>query len=89
MAQFNPSWKRLYKYHRLSGYILLPTVLTVAHLGGSYSDWVVGHSWVPVCDMLRVDSALKTPPSRSLGLRIAAFDVGLALIGMGVVMRMR
>jgi hypothetical protein len=48
MAQFNPSWKRLYKYHRLSGYILLPTVLTVAHLGGSYSDWVVGHSWVPV-----------------------------------------
>lgn len=26
---------------------------------------------------------------RSLGLRIAAFDVGLGLVGMGVVMRMK
>lgn len=60
---------RYYKYHRLSGYILLPLILVVAHLGGSWSDWMVGHS--------------------SLTLRIAAFDVGLALVAMGVVMRIR
>lgn len=60
---------RFYKYHRLSGYILLPLVLVTAHLGGAYSDWAVGHS--------------------KLWMRVLAFDVGLGLVGVGVVMRVR
>jgi len=36
--------KAMWKYHRLSGYILLPVLLFTAHLGGGWSDWVVGHS---------------------------------------------
>jgi cytochrome b-561 domain-containing protein 2 len=60
---------RFYKYHRLSGYVLLPLVLITAHLGGAYSDWAVGHS--------------------QLWQRVVAFDIGLGLIGVGVVMRVR
>ncbi len=40
----NPAFKSMYKYHRLSGYFLLPSILVVAHLGGSWSDWSIGHS---------------------------------------------
>jgi len=32
--------KLLWKYHRLSGYILFPTLLLTAHLGGTYSTWM-------------------------------------------------
>lgn len=61
--------KRFYKYHRMSGYLLLPLVLVTAHLGGAYSDWMAGHS--------------KT------WQRVVAFDIGLALVAVGVVMRVR
>jgi cytochrome b-561 domain-containing protein 2 len=66
---YGDSARRFYKYHRLSGYILLPLVLVTAHLGGSYSDFMLSHSrpW----------------------MRIVAFDLGLALIAVGVVVRAR
>jgi len=32
--------KSLWKYHRLSGYLLLPILLTTAHFGGSWSNWM-------------------------------------------------
>ncbi|KAG6909835.1 hypothetical protein DXG01_015108 [Tephrocybe rancida] len=31
--------KALWKYHRLSGYLLFPTLLFTAHLGGAWSHW--------------------------------------------------
>ncbi|KAH7921729.1 hypothetical protein BV22DRAFT_1132012 [Leucogyrophana mollusca] len=31
--------KALWKYHRLSGYILFPLLLATAHLGGAWSHW--------------------------------------------------
>ncbi|KAF8078138.1 hypothetical protein FPV67DRAFT_1464322 [Lyophyllum atratum] len=31
--------KALWKYHRLSGYLLFPTLLFTAHLGGGWSHW--------------------------------------------------
>jgi len=36
--------KLLWKYHRLSGYILLISLLTTVHLGGGWSAWVSEHS---------------------------------------------
>jgi len=36
--------KALWKYHRLSGYILFPVILFAAHLGGGWSSWAVHHS---------------------------------------------
>jgi hypothetical protein len=36
--------KLLWKYHRLSGYILLISLLTTVHLGGGWSTWVSEHS---------------------------------------------
>jgi len=66
---YGDSARRFYKYHRLSGYILLPLVLVTAHLGGAYSDFMLSHSkpW----------------------MRIVAFDIGLALVAVGVVVRAR
>ncbi|KAI9452316.1 hypothetical protein F5148DRAFT_512976 [Russula earlei] len=36
--------KRVWKYHRLSGYILLLFLLTTVHLGGGWSEWVELHT---------------------------------------------
>ncbi|KAI0047967.1 hypothetical protein FA95DRAFT_1605622 [Auriscalpium vulgare] len=36
--------KLVWKYHRLSGYLLLPLVLFTAHLGGGWSTWATGQS---------------------------------------------
>jgi hypothetical protein len=36
--------KLVWKYHRLSGYLLLPFLLTTVHLGGAWSTWVSEHS---------------------------------------------
>ncbi|KAF8558487.1 hypothetical protein OG21DRAFT_1595374 [Imleria badia] len=36
--------KLMWKYHRLSGYVLFPTLLFTAYLGGGWSDWVTSHS---------------------------------------------
>ncbi|KAI0273815.1 hypothetical protein BC834DRAFT_855710 [Gloeopeniophorella convolvens] len=36
--------KRVWKYHRLSGYVLLPLLLTTANLGGGWSTWATEHS---------------------------------------------
>jgi len=36
--------KAVYKYHRLSGYVLFSWLLVTAHLGGAWSAWVVGHT---------------------------------------------
>ncbi|KAG9318240.1 hypothetical protein JVU11DRAFT_321 [Chiua virens] len=39
--------KLMWKYHRLSGYILFPLLLTTAHLGGGWSMWVsINSPWV-------------------------------------------
>ncbi|KXN90480.1 hypothetical protein AN958_04152 [Leucoagaricus sp. SymC.cos] len=35
--------KAVWKYHRMSGYILFPLMLVTAHLGGGWSDW--GHHY--------------------------------------------
>ncbi|KAH9180346.1 hypothetical protein EDB89DRAFT_2086314 [Lactarius sanguifluus] len=32
--------KLVWKYHRLSGYLLLPFLLTTVHLGGAWSTWM-------------------------------------------------
>jgi len=32
--------KLVWKYHRASGYLLLPFLLTTVHLGGAWSDWM-------------------------------------------------
>ncbi|EJF65714.1 hypothetical protein BD309DRAFT_848523 [Dichomitus squalens] len=34
-----PKAKLVWKYHRLSGYILFPLLLLVTHLGGAWSNW--------------------------------------------------
>jgi len=36
--------KMIWKYHRLSGYVLFPLLLITAHLGGAWSTWVTSHS---------------------------------------------
>jgi hypothetical protein len=36
--------KTVYKYHRLSGYVLFSWLLVTAHLGGAWSTWVVDHT---------------------------------------------
>lgn len=36
--------KLVWKYHRLSGYLLLPFLLTTVHLGGAWSTWVSENS---------------------------------------------
>jgi hypothetical protein len=36
--------KALWKYHRLSGYMLFPLLLVTSHLGGGWSTWVVDNS---------------------------------------------
>jgi hypothetical protein len=36
--------KKLWKYHRLSGYVLFLLLLSTAHLGGAWSTWVTSHS---------------------------------------------
>lgn len=36
--------KLVWKYHRLSGYILLLSLLTTVNLGGGWSAWVSAHS---------------------------------------------
>ncbi|KAI9569040.1 hypothetical protein HD554DRAFT_2021107, partial [Boletus coccyginus] len=36
--------KAMWKYHRLSGYILFPLLLFTAHLGGGRSTWVTDNS---------------------------------------------
>ncbi|KAG1749085.1 uncharacterized protein EDB91DRAFT_1344748 [Suillus paluster] len=40
--------KMIWKYHRLSGYILFPLLLITAHLGGAWSTWVTSHSYLVV-----------------------------------------
>ncbi|KAI0747970.1 hypothetical protein C8Q80DRAFT_1169371 [Daedaleopsis nitida] len=35
----NPKAKLLWKYHRLSGYLLFPLFLLAAYLGGAWSSW--------------------------------------------------
>lgn len=42
--------KAVYKYHRLSGYLLLFSALTTAFLGGMYSTWAIsrGPGYVPL-----------------------------------------
>ncbi|KAH9951275.1 hypothetical protein B0H21DRAFT_274188 [Amylocystis lapponica] len=39
----NPYAKRVWKYHRLSGYLLFPLLLGTTHLGGVWSHWAQGH----------------------------------------------
>jgi len=39
--------KKLWKWHRLSGYLLLPFLLVTIHLAGAYADWVVAHTSRP------------------------------------------
>ncbi|KAH0830374.1 hypothetical protein J3R83DRAFT_1768 [Lanmaoa asiatica] len=36
--------KAMWKYHRLSGYLLFPTLFFTAHLGGGWSTWVTSNS---------------------------------------------
>ncbi|KZP23676.1 hypothetical protein FIBSPDRAFT_951894 [Athelia psychrophila] len=36
--------KSMWKYHRLSGYMLLPLLIGTAHLGGAHSFWFVKNS---------------------------------------------
>lgn len=36
--------KAVWKYHRLSGYILFPLLLLTAHLGGAWSNWGAKYS---------------------------------------------
>ncbi|OBZ75657.1 hypothetical protein A0H81_04475 [Grifola frondosa] len=40
----NPKAKMIWKYHRLSGYLLFPTFLFTAHLGGGWSTWMSENS---------------------------------------------
>jgi len=39
--------KRLWKYHRLSGYLVILSLFTTVHLGGGWSTWVEDHSGHP------------------------------------------
>ncbi len=34
----------MWKYHRLSGYLLLPFLLTTVHLGGAWSTWMTANN---------------------------------------------
>ncbi|KAL7420796.1 hypothetical protein Q5752_004749 [Cryptotrichosporon argae] len=63
--------KRVYKYHRISGYALITLFTITAFLAGAYSDWAIGRgkTFVPA--------------------RVAAFYVGLPLIWLGAIMRIR
>ncbi|KAK4685064.1 hypothetical protein P7C73_g5097, partial [Tremellales sp. Uapishka_1] len=36
--------RKVYKYHRLSGYLLITLALLTAHLGGAHSSWALGNS---------------------------------------------
>ncbi|KAF9239677.1 hypothetical protein BU15DRAFT_46512 [Melanogaster broomeanus] len=36
--------KAVWKYHRLSGYVLFPVLLFTAHLAGAWSDWVTNNT---------------------------------------------
>jgi len=36
--------KRVYKYHRISGYIVLTLLLVTVHLAGAWTDWVVART---------------------------------------------
>ncbi|KAH7910177.1 hypothetical protein BJ138DRAFT_1153519 [Hygrophoropsis aurantiaca] len=36
--------KALWKYHRISGYVLFPLLLVTAHLGGAWSHWAASES---------------------------------------------
>ncbi|KAI0781094.1 hypothetical protein BD413DRAFT_20793 [Trametes elegans] len=40
----NPQAKLVWKYHRLSGYLLFLLFLFAAHLGGAWSNWMTGNS---------------------------------------------
>jgi hypothetical protein len=40
--------KMMWKYHRLSGYILLLSLLTTVNFGGAWSAWVSANSAYPV-----------------------------------------
>ncbi|ORY35367.1 hypothetical protein BCR39DRAFT_3781 [Naematelia encephala] len=43
--------KKVYKYHRLSGYLLVTLSLLTAHLGGAHSSWALGRdgfTWLRV-----------------------------------------
>jgi hypothetical protein len=40
--------KLVWKYHRLSGYILLFSLLTTVNFGGAWSSWVSAHSVYPL-----------------------------------------
>ncbi|RPD65981.1 hypothetical protein L226DRAFT_608899 [Lentinus tigrinus ALCF2SS1-7] len=40
----NPRAKLVWKYHRLSGYLLFPLFLLAAHLGGAWSSWSTANS---------------------------------------------
>nr|AIY34644.1 hypothetical protein [Polyporus umbellatus] len=40
----NPKAKSVWKYHRLSGYIVFPLFLLTAYLGGAWSSWTTGRS---------------------------------------------
>jgi len=44
----NPKAKGVWKYHRASGYLLLPMFLMTAAIGGNYSDWAAGQARVGV-----------------------------------------
>jgi len=39
-----PTAKAVYKYHRLSGYLLFPWLLVTVHLGGAWADWTTGNT---------------------------------------------
>jgi len=39
-----PAAKAVYKYHRLSGYLLFSWLLVTVHMGGAWSDWVVSNT---------------------------------------------
>ncbi|CAD6567819.1 MAG: hypothetical protein TREMPRED_004020 [Tremellales sp. Tagirdzhanova-0007] len=62
--------KKVYKYHRLSGYLLVLLALVTAHLAGAHSTWALGRPGMK-------------------DVRVAAFWVGLPLIGLGLVTRSR
>ncbi|KAG8959856.1 hypothetical protein FRC03_007400 [Tulasnella sp. 419] len=35
---------RVYKYHRISGYVLFTLLLVTVHLSGAWSDWSIAHT---------------------------------------------
>jgi cytochrome b-561 domain-containing protein 2 len=40
--------KALWKYHRLSGYILFSMLLMTTHLAGTWSNWAAKYTAVPI-----------------------------------------